>query len=298
MNGSALVLLDGGMGRELQRRGLAPVTGTWSAEALIDHPSVVRDIHRDFIAAGAEVITTSNYAVVPFMLARGNLEHRMEEMLAASARLAGEARAAAGRPQVRIAGSLPPLAQSYRPDLVRPPETIEPLYRRIAAALAPGVDLFLCETMSSAAEARSAVRAAMEFGKPVWVAWTLSDEATGRLRSGERPAEAVAALDGLPVEAFLFNCCTPEAVSAALPALRAATAQTVGAYANALAGFKSDYVMGQQGGEGGETPVRQDLGPADYARFAQAWRGMGAEILGGCCGIGPDHIAELRRRLA
>jgi S-methylmethionine-dependent homocysteine/selenocysteine methylase len=298
MNGTAPVLLDGGMGRELQRRGLAPVTGTWSAEALIDHPSVVRDIHRDFIAAGAEVITTSNYAVVPFMLARGNLEHRMEEMLAASARLAGEARAAAGRPQVRIAGSLPPLAQSYRPDLVGPPETIEPLYRRIAAALAPGVDLFLCETMSSAAEARSAVRAAMEFGKPVWVAWTLSDEATGRLRSGERPGEAVAALDGLPVETFLFNCCTPEAVSVALPALRAATAQTVGAYANALAGFKSDYVMGQQGGEGGETPARQDLGPAAYARFAQAWRDMGAEVLGGCCGIGPDHIAELRRSLA
>jgi S-methylmethionine-dependent homocysteine/selenocysteine methylase len=298
MNGSALVLLDGGMGRELQRRGLAPVTGTWSAEALIDHPSVVRDIHRDFIAAGAEVITTSNYAVVPFMLARGNLEHRMAEMLAASARLAREARAAADRPQVRIAGSLPPLAQSYRPDLVGPPETIEPLYRRIASALAPGVDLFLCETMSSAAEARSAVRAAMEFGKPVWVAWTLCDEATGRLRSGERPVEAVAALDGLPVEAFLFNCCTPEAVSAALPALRAATAQTAGAYANALAGFKSDYVMGQQGGEGGETPARQDLGPAAYARFAQAWHDMGAEILGGCCGIGPDHIAELRRRLA
>jgi S-methylmethionine-dependent homocysteine/selenocysteine methylase len=293
MTGSGPILLDGGMGRELQRRGLASVSGTWSAEALLAQPSVVRDIHKDFIAAGAEVITTSNYAVVPFMLARTGLEDRMEVMLTASVRLACEAREQAGRPEVRIAGSLPPLAQSYRPELVGPPEEIEPLYRRIAAVLAPGVDLFICETMSSGAEARSAAKVAAEFGKPVWVAWSLDDEVTGRLRSGESPGEAVAALEGLPVEAFLFNCCVPEAVSAALPALRDATACPVGAYANALAGFRSDYVIG----EGGETPARADLGPADYARFAEEWRAMGADILGGCCGIGPDHIAELRSRL-
>lgn len=297
MTGSGLTLLDGGMGRELQRRGLAPVTGTWSAEALIAQPAVVRDIHRDFILAGAEVITTSNYAVVPFMLARAGLEDRMEEMLAAALRLAGEARERVGRPGVRIAGSLPPLAQSYRPELVGPPEEIEPIYRRIAAALAPGVDLFLCETMSSAAEARSAAKVAAEFGKPVWVAWTLDDEVTGRLRSGESPGTAVADLEELPVEAFLFNCCVPEAVSAALPELRAATARPVGAFANALTGFKSDYVMGGKSGEGGETPARIDLAPAAYASFAEDWRTLGADIIGGCCGIGPDHIAELRTRL-
>jgi S-methylmethionine-dependent homocysteine/selenocysteine methylase len=298
MTGSDPVLLDGGMGRELQRRGLASVSGTWSAEALLAQPSVVRDIHQDFIAAGAEVITTSNYSVVPFMLARGGLEDRMEEMLAASVRLTREAREQAGRPEVRVAGALPPLAQSYRPELVGPPEEIEPLYRRIATVLAPGVDLFICETMSSGAEARSAAKVAAEFNKPVWVAWSLDDEVTGRLRSGESPGEAVAALEGLPVEAFLFNCCVPEAVSAALPALREATARPVGAYANALTGFRSGYEIGAQVGEGGETPARADLGPTAYARFAEQWRDMGADILGGCCGIGPDHIAELRSRLA
>lgn len=298
MSEGGVTLLDGGMGRELQRRGLASVTATWSAEALIAQPETVREIHGAFIAAGAEVVTTSNYAVVPFMLARGGLEDRLEELLAAAVSLAREAREAAGRPAVRIAGSLPPLAQSYRPELVGPPEEIEPLYRRIAAVLAPGVDLFLCETMSSGAEARSAARAAAAFGKPVWVAWTLDDAGTGRLRSGETPAEAVAALDGLPVEALLFNCCVPEAVSRALPDLRAAAGRPVGAYANALTGFKADYVMGDQGGAGGETPARRDLGSGAYAAFAQDWRDEGARIIGGCCGIGPDHIAELRRVLA
>ncbi|MDX1576056.1 MAG: homocysteine S-methyltransferase family protein, partial [Kiloniellales bacterium] len=261
MTGSSVTLLDGGMGRELQRRGLASVSGAWSAAALIAQPSVVREIHKDFIAAGAEVITTSNYAVVPFMLARGGLEDRMEELLSASVRLAREAREAAGRRGVRIAGSLPPLAQSYRPELVGASMEIEPLYRRIASILAPGIDLFLCETMSSGAEARSAVTAAADFGKPVWVSWTLDDEVTGRLRSGDSPGEAVAALEGLPVEAFLFNCCLPEAISAALPALRAATSRPIGAYANALTGFKSDYEMGGPSGEGRETPARDDLDP-------------------------------------
>lgn len=298
MTGTGLTLLDGGMGRELQRRGLASVSGTWSAEALLVQPEVVRDIHKDFIAAGAEVITTSNYAVVPFMLERGGCLDRMDDMLAAAVHLAQEARQAAGRPGLMIAGSLPPLNQSYRPDLVGPPEEIEPVYRRIASILAPGVDLFLCETMSSGAEARSAAKVAAEFGKPVWVAWNLDDEVTGRLRSGESPADAVAAMEGLAVEAFLFNCCLPEAVTAALPALRAATTAPVGAYANALSGFKSDYVMGGKDGEGAETPERQDLGPDAYAGFVEDWRAMGAAILGGCCGIGPNHIAELRRRFA
>ena len=87
-------------------------------------------------------------------------------------------------------------------------------------------------------------------------------------------------------------------VTGAASGIGAATAGLVGAYANALAGFKSDYVMGGQGGEGGETPAREDLGPVAYAQFAEGWRALGADILGGCCGIGPDHIAELRIRLA
>ncbi|MDX1576802.1 MAG: homocysteine S-methyltransferase family protein, partial [Kiloniellales bacterium] len=125
----------------------------------------------------------------------------------------------------------------------------------------------------------------------------LDDEVTGRLRSGESPGEAVAARQGRPVEAFLFNCCLPEAISAALPALRVATSRPIGAYANALTGFKSDYEMGGQAGEGRETPARDDLDPEAYAGFAREWRALGADILGGCCGIGPDHIAELRHRL-
>lgn len=73
---------------------------------------------------------------------------------------------------------------------------------------------------------------------------------------------------------------------------------TVGAYANVLAGFKSDYDMGSQGGAVGETPPHEDLDPGADLIFAQKWRSLGAAIIGVCCGIGPDHIAELSRTLA
>ena len=292
MTGPGPIILDGGMGRELQRRGLARVGSIWSAEALLTHPEVVRDIHLAFIEAGAEVVTTNTYAAVPHLLRREGMEDRLGELLDLAVRLAQEARTASGRP-VRIAGSLPPLNASYRPELVGPEEEIEPVYREIAGRLAPGVDLFLCETLSSAAEARAAARAAAAFGKPVWVAWTLADAADGRLRSGENVAEALAALAGLPVEAVLFNCCTPESVSRALPELRAATTRPVGAYANALQAFGEGYVLGERG----ETPEREDITPAAYANLAREWRAAGADIIGGCCGIGPAHIAELVREL-
>ena len=93
--------------------------------------------------------------------------------------------------------SLPPSAGSYRPDLVGRVEDIEPLYREQADLLAPHVDLLLCETMSSAAEARAAAMAACQTGKPVWVAWTLHEDRTGKLRSAETISQAAEVLSEL-----------------------------------------------------------------------------------------------------
>ena len=90
---------------------------------------------------------------MPHMLARAGMENCLGELLDIAVRVAQETRDASGR-AVRIAGGLPPLDQSYRPDLVGPDEVVEAVHREIAGHMAPGVDLLVCETMSSAAEAR------------------------------------------------------------------------------------------------------------------------------------------------
>jgi S-methylmethionine-dependent homocysteine/selenocysteine methylase len=283
------IILDGGMGRELWRRGVEIPPTLWSANALLVAPHIVQQVHEDYIAAGADIITLNNYSLVPAALAAAGLEHRLEELLADALRLARAARERAGRLDVRIAGALPPLANSYRADLVPPLAVALPAYRRIAAALADGVDLLLCETMSSVAEARVAATVANETGLPVWVAWSLHDDASGRLRSGESVAEAVAALGDLPVDAFLFNCSTPESIAVALPLLRRLTDRPIGAYANAFRPVPGDWDMARDG----LLTLRDDISPASYAAMVQAWEASGATIFGGCCGIGPDHIACL-----
>jgi S-methylmethionine-dependent homocysteine/selenocysteine methylase len=289
---SEIMLTDGGMGQELLRRSKTPPTPLWSARVLIDEPELVRDLHVDFIRAGARVITINSYAATPERLEREGVGELFEPLQKLALDLAHEAREAAGEEGVLIAGCLPPLFGSYHPSLtISYEETLE-TYRRIVAQEADRVDLMLCETMASADEARAAATAADESGKPVWVAWTLSDDSPSRLRSGETVAAAADALADIPLAARLLNCSQPEAIDAALPEL-VALGGTVGAYANAFTAVD----LLKHGGSVDVLAAREDLDPAAYADFAMGWVAGGATIVGGCCEVGPEHIAALRERL-
>ena len=285
-----ITLLDGATGMELKRRGVTVPnyhTTIWSALALMEAPGAVRDVHRSYFEAGADVVIANNYAVTPVLLAREGLEERTAELTAIACALASEARDAAGGAG-RVAGSMPPLDTSFRWDLVRPFDEALPLYRRMAAAMAPAVDLVLCETMSTAEEGRAAATAAAEIGKPVWLSWTLRD-ADRCLRGGDTVAEAVAAVDGIPVEAFLFNCCATDVITRALPGLKVLTDKPIGAYANDI-----EHLHSQEDVDAGRC---DRLDPAAYADIAAGWVEAGASIVGGCCGTGPEHIAAIRARL-
>jgi len=289
-----IILLDGGMGRELRFRGIDILDTIWAANALLVAPDVVRQIHTDFITAGADIITTNTYGIVRSALARENLEDRFVELNLFACELAQQARNDSGR-SVLIAGSLPPLKGSYRPDLVGELDEILPLYEEQAELLAPYVDLLLCETMSSAKEAAAAARAACHTGKPVWVAWTLHEDRSGRLRSGETIATAVATLEGLPVSGYLANCCAPESVTRAMPQLTKTGIAYAGGYANTFRPVPVDWKLDGNKKTDGSLDLRDDLGPENYARHALDWLKAGAAVVGGCCGTGPAHIQQLRK---
>ena len=189
MNKDEVTLLDAGMGKTLAMRGVEIPHTIWSANALIVAPETVVDIHRENIDAGADVITVNSYGVIRSDLARANLESEFESLNRMAGQLAQRAVVASGK-NVEIAGSLPPLNGSYRPDRVLDAEVMEPLYREQAGLLAPFVDLFLCETMSRISEAKAAATAAVETGKPVLISFTLHDDKPGCLRSGESLKDA------------------------------------------------------------------------------------------------------------
>jgi S-methylmethionine-dependent homocysteine/selenocysteine methylase len=115
------------------------------------------------------------------------------------------------------------------------------------------------------------------------------------LRSGETLAEAWAALDGLPVSGLLLNCSAPEAITAAMPALAALSDWPVGGYANGFGGIPDDWDRADHGLAA--LGHRDDLGPDVYAGIARDWLDAGARLIGGCCEIGPAHIARLRTML-
>jgi len=289
---SGVILTDGGMGQELLRRSQRPPTPLWSGRVLIDEPELVRDLHVEFIRSGARVITINSYGATPERLEREGFGELFESLQKLALDLAHDARDAAGEADVLIAGCLPPLFGSYHPSLTIPFDETLAAYRRIVAQQADRVDLMLCETMASAEEARAAATAAAEGGRPVWVSWTLADDGPPRLRSGETLAAAAAALAGIPLAARLVNCSQPEAIAAAIPEL-VALGGTVGAYANAFTAV--DRL--KHGGTVDVLAAREDLDPAAYADFAMGWVADGATIVGGCCEVGPEHIAVLRDRL-
>jgi S-methylmethionine-dependent homocysteine/selenocysteine methylase len=288
-----MLLLDGGMGKELMFRGVNVPETIWSAGALISNPEVVRQVHLDYIVAGAEIITTNTYGVIRQDLAKEGIEDRYAELNLLACKLAVRAREMSGR-DVVVAGSLPPLRGSYRPDLVGPSEEIQTLYLEQSELLAPHVDLLLCETMSSAAEGQAAATAACSTGKPVWVAWTLHEDRSGRLRNGESIDQAIDAVKGLPVTGYLANCCAPESISRVMPQLKKSKAEWIGGYANTFAPIPQDWALDGEKETDGLLTLRSDLDPDRYCNHAADWLAAGATVIGGCCGTRPAHILRLR----
>jgi len=280
------------MGQELLRRSSRQITRLWSADIMLNEPALVRDLHHDFIQSGARVITLNTYTATIERLTRENELEHLQSLHQSAMDAALQAIALSERNDVAIAGCLPPLVASYRPDVSLSFEASLASYRQLVELQAAASDIFICETMASISEASAACTAALESGRPVWVALTVSDIQPAVLRSGELLSEAVNELESLGAEAVLLNCSQPEAISAAWPHLTG-TSKKKGAYGN---GFVSIAAL-HPGGTVEKLETREDLAPAQYADHAMHWVNSGATIIGGCCEIGPAHINALHHRL-
>ncbi|AEX24525.1 homocysteine S-methyltransferase family protein [Vibrio sp. EJY3] len=296
MKTNTMLILDGGMGRELNRRGAPFRQPEWSALAMIEAPEIVKDVHTDYIQSGAQVITTNSYALVPFHIGEARFKEAGQSLAALSGQVAKEAAQGTG---AKVAGSLPPLFGSYRPDLYDQ-EHVRDLATPLILGLSDSVDFWLAETQSLIAES-VAVKALVDEltseAKPFWVSFTLEDsEPTDEpcLRSGETVQQAVTTMAQAGVSAILFNCCQPEIVEEALQVSVRTLEELglshirLGVYANAFPPQPKDATAND-----GLDEIRDDLSPDAYLIWAEKWRQSGASIIGGCCGIGPEHIAKL-----
>ena len=166
-----ITILDGAMGTELQRRGHRSLLPLWSAHALINTPDLTRQIHSEYILAGSEVLTANTFRTSRYTLAKTNMEHQAAALTYRAVHLAREAAASAPRSQkIRIAGSMAPLEDCYRPGLAPTDDILRREHHAQAGLLADaGVDLILVETQNNIREARIAAEAALAQRTPVWV---------------------------------------------------------------------------------------------------------------------------------
>ncbi|UWQ91726.1 homocysteine S-methyltransferase family protein [Rhodobacteraceae bacterium M382] len=287
-----ITLLDGSIGQELVKRAGNRPTPLWSTSVMLERPELVRAVHGDYFASGATVATTNTYAVHRDRLPHGNLEDKFEDLINTALTEAEAARDQAAGGQ--IAASLGPLGASYRPDICPPPAEAALQYAELVGLMQDRVDLFLIETASSVAQAQGALLGTYGTIKPVWLAVTVKDDDGTCLRSGEPVGALREIIETYQPAAILVNCSRPEAIGAALDTIKG-FGKPFGAYANGFTRISEAFL--------GDAPTvdaleaRVDLTPDAYSDIAMSWVSQGATIIGGCCEVGPTHIADLAMRL-
>ena len=295
------LLLDGATGTELDRRGVDTRLPLWSARALIEQPDVVRQIHADYIDAGADIITTNSFRTHRRTLERAGVIGRARELTQWAVQLARQAiRQSPADRSIFVAGSMSPLEDCYSPGLVPPDHQLRSEHVEMARDLADaGCDLLLVETMNTIREAVIATEAAVATGLPVCTSFVVGSggrppddpsstdgAAEMLLLSGETIGAATAAMQRLKPAAILINCVPFGSIDRAFEQLRAASDGPIGLYAN----------IGHADDRQGWT-LTDDVLPEAYARRARQWLECGASIVGGCCGTTPAHIAACRKMI-
>ncbi|TQJ35684.1 homocysteine S-methyltransferase [Arthrobacter sp. SLBN-122] len=290
---------DGALATELEARGCNLADPLWSAKVLLEQPDLIRDVHRDYFAAGANIATTASYQATPQgFAARGIGGPEALELVALSVRLAAEARQEhlAGHPDagpLLVAGSVGPYGayladgSEYRGDYVLSPAEFEDFHApRIAALVNAGFDLLALETLPSFAEAEALLALSREHGVDTWFSFSLRDG--GHISDGTPLADVARLLDGQPhVAAVGVNCVPLNLVTPALAALREHTDKPLVAYPNS----------GETYDPATKTWSRDRTAaagaPASLGSAAPEWRKLGARIVGGCCRTTPRDIAVL-----
>lgn len=364
-------LLDGGVGRELHRRGAPFRQPEWSALALWKQPTAVLDVHLSYLQAGADLITPNSYALVPYHLGEETFAQHGLTLCRLAGQLAQSARDsywtayqldqankhqldepgslvtapfARKRGKPRVLGSIPPLFGSYNADYyyqnAKQPGRVAQVATPLILGQDPYVDLWVLETQSNSAEPLAVLQLLQDLTpghKDVWVSFnlydyqalgdytTFDDTASGsacscyqqqksaqtstsskntnqapRLAGGELLSDVLDKVAKHPaVKAVLFNCCRPELVDSALALVDQWRKQhkpqlLTGAFANAFtAAFASNEA------NSGLDEFRSDLDVANYVSRARVWRNQyGANLIGGCCGIGPEYISALAQEFA
>jgi methionine synthase I (cobalamin-dependent) len=284
-DGSATVVVDGGMGTWLQDNGL--VDGGAGELWNVERPDLIRSVHQAYADAGAHILTTNTFGGTRPRLDMHGLGDRVHELNAAAARIA---RSVADEHGVLVAGDIGPTGELMAPLGTMTAADAQAIFEEQLAGLRDGgIDVVLIETMSDLAEVEAAVAAARAVVPDLPIIATMSFDTNLRTMMGVRPAEAVTALAAIGVDAVGANCGRGPGEMEAIAA-QLAEARPEGLLLVAQSNAGLPQVVGDH--------FEYDASPADIARHAEALRDLGIDLVGACCGSTPAHIAAVSEALA
>ena len=289
LNAGRTVILDGGLGTELERRGHQNLGRLWSSALVETNPSALREVHRDFLTAGADVIATATYqASMPTLIECGHDRQSAAQVLRAAVQLVIEERDAHASTAL-VAASIGP----FGAHLADGSEytggynvTADDLYQfqseRWHILADSAADIFACETMPSMADVQAIVRLLHETpDRWAWISLMCRD--ANHLADGTSLSDVFAILNDIPnLAAIGANCIPPRLAPAIMDTFRASTSLPLMVYPNASNAW--DMKMGQK---------LDDLSPTEFAAESTTWNSHGAQIIGGCCQTTPEHVRKL-----
>jgi S-methylmethionine-dependent homocysteine/selenocysteine methylase len=286
-----IIILDGATGTDIQRRGIPMSSSTWCAEANLSHPEVVREVHADYIRAGADIIIANTFATSALLF---NAMGRDDELLAIDRAAVAIARQAAAGHDVAVAGSMstmrPVIAGSDRTSKQQewPQAKARALFKRKAENLAAaGVDLIMMEMMRDQDYSVWATEAAMATRRPVWIGISVERHKGGRLtgfgREDQNFDDVARVMAALKPELISIMHTSPNDTDEAIDILRRHWKGPIGAYP------ESGYFRMP------EWTFVDIIPPEELVAKSKAWKTKGVTAFGGCCGLGPDHIRALAR---
>lgn len=290
-----VIVLDGAFATELEARGFSVNDALWSAKALFERPDLVREVHMDYLRAGADVVTSASYqATVEGFMKRGFSKEEAAALIQKSIQLAQEARdlylaEREGNGRVPfVAASVGPYGayladgSEYRGDYGIDEDALVAFHaERLALLAAEKPDLLACETLPCLVEARAIVRALREreIRIPAWFSFSCRDAA--HISDGMEIAVCARWLDTVPEAAAIgLNCTAPQYVESLIGEIRRETTKPIVVYPNS--------------GETYDASDKSWHGAAeDFGTIARRWRTAGARLIGGCCRTTPREIADI-----
>jgi len=275
------LLLDGATGTELSRRGFDVDRPGWSAMAIRECPNLLQTIHRDYVEAGAEIITANTFRAHRRNLEPLGLGDQARDLVAQAVNLA---KSACGD-CAWVAGSVAPVGDCYTLQQTPDERGLMAAHTEIVQNLIDAeVDLILIETQTNILEAKIACQAASQANVPYFVSFVT--DLQGQLLSGETLQQAAVQVGEFDPQAILLNCVSPLIEPRVLREMALASGKPVGIYAN-TGTLNSDGTWEETGA----------VSPAVYAGFAKGWLNAEVCLIGGCCGTTPEHISVLRTML-